>query len=38
VAKRLRRLLILGAVAGAFAWRQRQLAVNEAKYLAGEFR
>jgi hypothetical protein len=30
--------MLLGLLVGAFAWRQRQLAVNEAKFRAGDFR
>jgi hypothetical protein len=37
MARRLRRLLLVGVLAGAFAWRQRQLAINEAKFEAGAF-
>jgi hypothetical protein len=30
--------MFFGVLVGAFAWRQHQLAVNEAKFRAGDFR
>jgi hypothetical protein len=34
----MRRLVLLGLVVGAVAWRQRQLAINEAKFRVGDGR